>query len=282
MAAVMLFSGYANAFNLLTYVQRGLSKIIKNNKLLLVVLSAIGGVLPIPGRAIASAGLLDSIIGQKSKLRPKFGILNYLATHHYYLWSPLEKTVIIPMAVLNVSYLGLLGYTWPLILITLAMLVGYIIIGMRNVNVDSISVTVSKNQIKTLNPFKIINWPALLFVYGAIVAGNFVKTHSSQITEWVQTFDGSFIMISLAGFVAAWLMGSSSKFAGLVSILVGLYGIEYFVYFFAIEYAGYLLSPMHKCNAISCGYFKTPIIKYVTVLIIWAIALIIYGITTII
>jgi hypothetical protein len=119
-------------------------------------------------------------------------------------------------------------------------------------------------------------------VYLAIVAGNIAKSYSEEIINWATSYSSNFVLISIFGFIAAWLMGSSSKFAGLVSILCGMFGVEYFIYFFAIEYAGYLLSPMHKCNAISCGYFNTPLKDYLKVLIIWSSAVIIYGITTII
>lgn len=281
MLVVMLFTGYANSFNLLPKLQKNLSKIIKNKKVLLIFLSAIGGILPIPGRTIASAGLLDTVIGKNSKLRPKFGILNYLATHHYYLWSPLEKTVIIPMAVLNVSYLGLLGHTWPLIIISIGILVGYVLISMRDISFEEININYENNT-RILNPLKFINWRSLFLVYAAIVAGNFAKSYSSDIIEWATSQSSNLVLISISSFIAAWLMGSSSKFAGIVSILCGIFGLEYFIYFFAIEYAGYLLSPMHKCNAISCSYFNTPIKDYLKVLLIWAGSVIIYGITTII
>jgi len=281
MAGVMILTGYAHTFNVLGWLQRSLSKVIKNNKVLLVILSAIGGVLPIEGRTIATAGLLDAIIGRRTDLRPKFGILNYLATHHYYLWSPLEKTVIIPMAILNVSYFSLLGYTWPLLAISLAMVIGYVIFGLKDINNNDIifsNDTVKKDIPR--NPFKFVNWKSLFAVYAAIVAGNFAKENSTLIVDWVQSHSGSFTLISFTAFIAAWLMGSSSKFVGLVSVLCGIFGIQYFVYFFALEYAGYLLSPMHKCNAISCGYFKTPIKNYIKVLLIWTGAVILYGVST--
>lgn len=281
MLFVMLFTGYANAFNIINKIQNIFSKIIKNNKLLLIILSAIGGVLPIPGRTIVSAGLLDTVIGKNSKLRPKFGTLNYLATHHYYLWSPLEKTIIISMAVLNVGYWGVLSYTWPLIVISLGVLVGYVLIAMKDIDIN-ISEINSINQTSSLNPFNFIKWKALLFVYMAIVLGNFAKSYSTEIIEWATAQSTNFILISITSFVAAWLMGSSSKFAGIVAILCGIFGLEYFVYFFAIEYAGYLLSPMHKCNAISCSYFNTPVKDYLKVLIIWALVIVAYGVFTII
>ena len=47
--------------------------------------------------------------------------------------------------------------------------------------------------------------------------------------------------------------------------------------FFAIEYAGYLISPIHKCVAIGKMYFGTPIIEYMKVLGGWSILIILFG-----
>ncbi len=64
------------------------------------VVSAIGGILPIEGRVTVSAGVLDTMCSNHSHNhgREKMGIVDYLGNHHYYLWSPLEKTVILPIA----------------------------------------------------------------------------------------------------------------------------------------------------------------------------------------
>jgi len=51
-----------------------------------------------------SAGLLDTVAAKDPEKRKYFGITDYLATHHFYFWSPLEKTVILPLAAL--------GFTW--------------------------------------------------------------------------------------------------------------------------------------------------------------------------
>jgi hypothetical protein len=52
--------------------------------------------------------------------------------------------------------------------------------------------------------------------------------------------------------------------------------------FFAVEYAGYLISPIHKCVAIGKMYFGTPIIEYIKVLSVWAVLIILVGMLTLI
>ena len=63
-----------------------------------MITSLLGGILPIPGRVALSAPLLDAIAPPDKKKRSAFGVIDYLSTHHYYWWSPLEKTVVLPMA----------------------------------------------------------------------------------------------------------------------------------------------------------------------------------------
>ena len=79
---------------------------------MIILTSILGGVLPIPGRVALSAPLLDAIAPPDKKKRSAFGIIDYLSTHHYYWWSPLEKTIILPMAALGITYREMLSYTF--------------------------------------------------------------------------------------------------------------------------------------------------------------------------
>ena len=74
------------------------------------------------------------------------------------------------------------------------------------------------------------------------------------------------IPASLVAMVAAYIMGSSGKYAGMTSVLVSIFGPQYLVWFLCTEYSGYLVSPAHKCLMIGQQYFGTPIKKYMTVL----------------
>ena len=280
--AIMILSGYCTHYNITSKIYRRLLKVIPSKKWLLVILSGIGGILPIQGRVIASAAMFDVMIDDNSKLKPRFGVLNYIATHHYYLWSPLEKTILIPMAVLHLSYLQVLGYTWPLLLISIMMLLSYIAWGLKDIDNFELEITAQPCCEKIPNPLKFINWKTLALVYIAILIGSVVSVYSKQLLALITSFQGSFVLVSLVAFIVSWILGSSGKFAGIVASLCVVYGVQYLPYFMSIEFAAYLLSPTHKCNAISCGYFKTPIYHYTTTLIIWAICIIIYGISTIV
>ncbi len=285
LALVMIATGYSTTYNLFGKTYNWLCKYIKNKKVLLVLLSAIGGVLPIKGRVVASAGIFDLLLKKDthSKLRPKFGILNYIATHHYYMWSPLEKTVLIPMAVLNLSWLQMMGYTWPLLLICILALLSYITIGLRYLENTDLKIEEQKitKPEKIPMPWEFIDWKMLGMVWCILMLGVFAKEYSDTLITWMNSHHGNLFFVSLAAFVASFILGSSGKFAGIVAGLTVIYGLPYLTYFMAIEFAGYLLSPTHKCNIISMKYFDTPIKQYVTVMIIWASFIIAGGIVTI-
>ncbi len=286
LAVVMIATGYSTTYNLFGKTYNWLSKKIKNKKVLLVLLSAIGGVLPIKGRVVASAGIFDLLLKKdtNSKLRPKFGILNYISTHHYYLWSPLEKSMLIPMAVLNLSWLQMMGYTWPLLLICILALLSYIAIGLKDLDNNDLEIGEQKitKPEKIPMPWEFINWKMLGIVWCILMLGVFAKEYSDVLMAWVDTHQGNLFFVSIAAFVASFILGSSGKFAGIVAGLTAIFGLPYLTYFMAIEFAGYLLSPTHKCNIISMKYFDTPFKQYITALIIWAVVIIIGGIVTII
>ena len=122
-----------------------------------------------------------------------------------------------------------------------------------------------------------INWEVLITVGAVIMLGNYFKTQSGVIEAFIK---GSMIdphtlagmaLISVLGFGASFLMGSSGKFIALAVLMAQLFGIEYFMWFFAIDYAGYLLSPTHKCVMVGNRYFGTPVSTYYKGLGAWSL-----------
>ena len=94
--------------------------------------------------------------------------------------------------------------------------------------------------------------------------------------EYLNSADPTMIIpVSIVAAIAAYIMGSSGKYAGMTSALVAIFGPQYLVWFLTTEYSGYLLSPAHKCLMIGQQYFGTPIRKYYKVLgglCVWLIA----------
>jgi hypothetical protein len=300
---IMIVSGLAKEHSLFAPAYGYVKNVFRSNKFVVVLLSAIGGVLPIEGRVTVSAGLLDTVAPEKGHGREKFGIIDYLATHHYYLWSPLEKTVILPIAAFGLGYAGWFNLIWPLLLTSLIFIGAYIWTQVKDEEVvikpGHFKLTAVIHNVlpmvaaiglyangynhlwcfgllsiyyifltQTWNCKKIlsyVNWQVLAVVAVVIIFGNYVKSNSAEIEAFVKAASGGIptwhviLWVSLLSFVASFLMGSSGKFAALAVMISQVFGIEYFLWFFAIDFAAYLISPTHKCVAVGNRYFGTSI-----------------------
>jgi hypothetical protein len=334
---IMIIAGIIKEHNLFADGYLLITKRVRNKKIVLALVSLFGGVLPISGRVSVSAGILSTIApdsktieGKRSKA--KFGIIDYLATHHYYLWSPLEKTVILPMAALSIGWVGFMSYTLPLLLISIAFIAYYISMKIDN---DDIELKMNGNHFlpkrfalgflpfaaalaliigfelglgdkwkgnwallsvlalyyafltKTWDPRKIssfIQWKLIAFLALVIVLGTATGAFHEQIKAFIKASSildiqtiGGLLTISAASFLASWFLGSSGKFAGILVILMSIYGPDYLVWFFALEFAGYNFSPMHKCVPIGKMYFDTKLSTYASALSTWMFLLVSYA-----
>lgn len=327
---IMIVGGLVKNYGVLNELFVVLRNTFKSNRLVVAAAAFAGGILPIEGRVVMSAPLLDSIASDKAQSRSKFGIVDYLSTHHYYWWSPLEKTVALPMSALGLSYTQYMGYTIVPLIITLAFAGAFIFAYVKETDVEIIdsSREVSINRLlrgwgpilATMiflltvdtkeNPYMLSVWfPSLTCYYsflcndwrwGKYINWKFlglaviVLTSSAligEITEPVKEYlkdistikvPGAFYIASVVGFLASFAMGSSGKYAGLVSILVKGFGLHYLTWFLCIQYAGYIISPTHKCLLIGQQYFGTPIKTYYKVLLWLIAALIGWGAVTLI
>lgn len=310
---IMVSAGLAKEFKLFAPAVSLIQNTVKNNRLVIILISAIGGVLPIEGRVVVSAGFLDSI-SLPTKNREKLGIIDFISTHHYYLWSPLEKTVILPIAAFGFSYVDWIKLVLPILTISVLYIGWYI---WTNIHNDDVHIPDVKFNIwelltqsfpmvaaiglyiygidklicfgllpvyyigltKHFNVLKYINWNLLLIVASVIILGNFIKLHSAELEEFIKTAPVNmysiygFISISVFAFMFSFFTGSSGKFIAMAIILSQLFGHEYFLWFFTLEYAAYLVSPTHKCVAVGNQYFGTSISTYYNALITWGVLL---------
>lgn len=293
--------------------------------MVLFLISAFSGVLPIEGRVTVSAGVLDTITHKDCENdhgRKKMGIVDYLSTHHYYLWSPLEKTVIIPMATFGIGYAAWFSLVWPLLLVTAVFILYYIFFTVKEneINIETVPFKISAIM-RNVFPFLLaigtyiylggedhifaifgllalyyvfltqtwglkkllsyINYEVLITVAAVIVLGNYFKSQETFIHTFVEqlgldpaTLFG-ITVISLIGLAASFAMGSSSKFIALAVLMSTIFGTEYFLWFFAVDYVGYLLSPTHKCVMVGNRYFGTPLSTYYKGLGVWSMLLLV-------
>ena len=317
---IMITAGLAKEYALFAPAFAYVRNTFRSNKFVVVLLSAIGGILPIEGRVTVSAGLLDTVAPKCGHGREKMGIIDYLANHHYYMWSPLEKTVILPIAAFGLTYGAFLGLVAPLLIASLLFISVYI---WYTVKEEELVITPGNFKLSAVlrnvlpmfialgvyiwgggeehvfpifglltlyyvlitqqwSPKKLlgyVRWDVLAWVGAVIILGNYFKSHNSEFTEMVKssgldphTFVGM-LLISLLGFVVSFLMGSSGKFIAVAVLMAQVFGVEYFLWFFAIDFTGYLLSPMHKCVMIGNRYFGTPVGTYYKALGGWGVLL---------
>jgi hypothetical protein len=140
-------------------------------------------------------------------------------------------------------------------------------------------------NIKKLTSY--INWEVLAVVGSVIILGNYFKSHNAFFVETIKNVGvdpatlAGMAVISALGFVFSFLMGSSGKFVALAVLMATVFGHQYFLWFFAVDYVGYLLSPTHKCVMVGNKYFGTPYKDYYKVLGAWGtLLLLISGILT--
>ena len=317
---VMMIAGMIKDNNLFSDVFTFLKRSIKSNRAIVAMFSALTGILPIKGRVTVSAGLLDTMAPKNKKSREKFGPIDFMSTHHYYFWSPLEKTVILPMAAFGLSYGAFIGIIWPLLAMTVVYVLSYLIFAVKD---KDIALKNSKEKIKisritryvlpyllgvtaiiagvnflwafglltayymvvtqTFDFKKLIgyvDWKIVAWVAGIIFLSNVVRTHTGEINSFLQstgldiTTAFGFIAITLLSFIGAFVLGSSSRFGAITVLLTSIYGIEFLPWFFAVDFAGYIMSPMHKCVAIGKMYFGTKLSTYGIILTGWSALLI--------
>jgi len=323
-AFIMMTAGLIKEHNLFASAYAYIQKVFKSKRVIVGLMSAFTGILPISGRVTVSAGMLDTLAPPKgSKGREKFGIIDYLSTHHYYVWSPLEKTILVPMAALGLSYGAVLYNLLPLLIVSLGLVFAYIAFWVKE---DDIELNISKEHFKVsqiirnvfpfvvaigvaiagVNPvivfgiltlyyctltltwdwkklLSFVDWKLLAWVALIIIVANITRENTDAVKSYLEStmFDintvTGFITISALSLGSAFLFGSSGRFAAITTILTLVYGIEYFVWFFALDFIGYLVSPMHKCMAIGKLYFDTPWKRYANALGVWASLLVISG-----
>jgi hypothetical protein len=264
-AGIMFLTNIINAKGYFVPFYKFLEKKIKSKRLLIALISAVSGVLPVPGRVIISAGALDTLAPNDDR-KKKYGIINYLSTHHYYLWSPLEATVLIPLSVLGISYFYFLSIVAPLLITIIGITLYYIFYVLKE---DDI--VISKIEHKKDKTVKNIKWDVVMLTALVIILGNGIKMYSDTIVNFFMSFNSGVFFASIIAFISSFVLGSSSKFAGITTLLVTVFGLNYLPLFFALGYSGYLVSPMHKCLIITKSYFNLSIELYKILLLIGAV-----------
>ncbi len=263
LASVLTLSYFARKYDVFQPVYAFLAKKIKSKRAVVAIASAITGVLPIEGRVVVSAGLLSTMAPEGEK-RKKFAVLDYLATHHFYFWSPIEKTVIVPIAVLGISYgtfiIGILPMLAAMIIATLFYIFGVM-------KEDDIDITIrGKREVQKIDVRKYFakSVNTLFTVAVILLLGAFAKHYAENFEGLVAVAQtsGWTILVVLALIFGSFVLGSSGKYAGLLAVALPIYGVAYLPLLFTSAWAGYMLSPIHKCMIIGQRMFGASLKEY--------------------
>lgn len=281
LAGIMVVAGYAKHYNWFFPIYQFVVNRVQSKRAVVAMISALTGILPIPGRVSVSAGVLDTISSDDPKSRQKLGMIDYLSTHHYYLWSPLEKTIILPMAAFGLTYWAMLSYMWPLLVGCLGVVLFYLFVILKEEDVNIKPADLKPDRRDGVpDPTTLVDWQLIGLLALIIIFGNFAKEYTDQIQEFSSSAGLGLLEMSVISFVGSFFLGSSSRFAALTVVATTIFGIEYLAWFFALDYAGYILSPVHKCVFIGWGYFKTPIVMYYKALASMCIVVILFSLIT--
>lgn len=314
LAIVMIISGILKDSGAASSVYSILSKRIKSKRILIALVSLLFGIIPIPGRICVACSILDSLKDNNAN-NSQMGVVAHLSTHHYYLWSPIEKSVIIVCGILGISYLQFISMMWiPAVLMILFSLY-YIFrfIKEEDIVLEECSEIRYKDVWSIVGLFAVIStaffipsytW-FLLGVYAAslmlcykvgslkwfdlevialaslaVTLGSFIGGYQSLYMDKIQPIINTTNIITVAGvaFIGALMMGSSSKYAAICGMITKIIGIKYLPLIYLVEFCGYLMSPSHSCVVIAKTYFKTPIRAFVKPILWLSLILIPYGI----
>lgn len=263
----------------------------KSKRLILISFCILGGIIPIPGRIIASATLLNSITTTSKKDRSRLGILNYLLTHHFYFWSPLEVTVILSMSFLKLDYLGFIHLIYPILIFYFVIIMVFISI----IDMSKFEIVMKKDsedlkpswyplplvvsiillivgvqpyftftatsllylklcKVRFIDSWKLIDWKLILYLIIIVSATMYFK-HLIAIELLLRSIDTTILLLMLA-WIITFILGSSAKYAAITIVLSSLLGSRYFVLLFVFEYTAYFLSPFHHCIMMTKRFFN--------------------------
>jgi len=285
---IMITAGIAKEQNLFASAFAYIQDTVKSNRIMVALVSAIGGILPIEGRVTVSAGVLDTMCSNHSHNhgREKMGIVDYLGNHHYYLWSPLEKTVILPIAAFGLTYAAWMSMVWPLLAVSLAFIAGYIFFTVKeeDIHIDRTGDFKISAVLRNVLPFftaigvyiymggkdNVFEIFGLLALYYCLITQTWDYKKIFNYINWQVVLTVA-VAIILGNYFKS--LGSSGKYIAFAVLTAQVFGVEYFLWFFAVDYVGYLISPTHKCVAVGNRYFGTPLATYYKALGTWGVSM---------
>lgn len=256
LAMVLVLSYQAKKYDIFQPFYKFLARKVKSKRAVLAITSATTSVLPINGRTVISGGILQTLAPEDER-RKKFAVIDYINAHHFYFWSPLEASVLLPMAALHITYWSFFGHVWPMLMTLIICALAYTFGVIKEEDVDI--VIKDKRSIQKLDAKKYLKEGAITVLLVALlaIAGNILNYNSAWVDSFMHNIDkeGILFPILIVSFAISWLLGSSEKFSGITGLVASIFGLTYLPIIFAVNWCGYILSPMHKCMLLGKRFF---------------------------
>ncbi len=112
--AITALAYIMNRFQFFDAMVTSLSKLLRNDRLTLVIIPGLVGCMPMVGGAIVSAPMVDKL-GQRLELpRENRSAANLIFRHSWYFVFPFMPTFILASRIARIEVLDLVGIMWPL------------------------------------------------------------------------------------------------------------------------------------------------------------------------
>ncbi len=195
---IMLLSQLYKETGFINRLSESFSRIIKNSKVVLSVLPAIIGFLPVAGGALMSAPLVDSE-AEKLKLKPeKKSYVNLWFRHTIFPIYPLNQVLITTAAITGTTVASLILRQLPVV--TVMVIIGYLIGFWKVSNPKNKENTKEKGKINSdLKNFFIAFSPVLTTIFMAISLGLVGLGLSTRgLDVLIATFVGIIVLIGIS------------------------------------------------------------------------------------
>ena len=303
-SSVMIICGILSSRDLIRPALNKIFSITRCPKVSLFLSLITLGCLPIHGRLISVSPLISPLT-QDKRGKEKLGILSYLCTHHFYLWSPLEKSVLIVLGFFGIGLAKFLSLMIVPLIVTLLFILGVFFYYVKDMEFSLDLAPVPKRGFTELLILGFVIsvcflrlWPGYdlvisLFLYCLYLIFRY-KVGWREVLSYLKptpilvlalsVFLGWYLgayepllqaklshlaspyAVSALVFFGSLLLGSSAKYSGLTVMATSILGIQYLPLLYVSGFCGYLLSPAHQCVALGKMYFGTTYREYYSVL----------------
>lgn len=135
------------------------SKFLKSPKLSLILTSLVLGAMPVKGRTIVSAPVIAQIARKHKLDNFSAAMVDYIATHIYYLFFPLSVSLMFVVSLVNLNYLKFVSYFLPAILFLIGVVIYY---SSKSKVTDMIT---EKTEVKFVGALKMTTPIVLLLIF---------------------------------------------------------------------------------------------------------------------